>query len=338
MENIQIQQKEESNPALTVFAILGFIALLIAGLWSTIQLVKQGSNMLSGTGTRGVSSFMGLTSAGVSIKVDGKNINPGEAFAVSWSSTKRENATLTLTYACREHVYMQVNAGESSYAIPCNAPFTIAPEVQSLSLTAMSEANAPVELPLTLTLTNDSGETSKDVSMITVMQPKETTPVAEVPKTIEVETPAVKEKPAPAQKPVTEKKQALVPVKKSDDAGTADLKPTITQIGALIDGTLVERSVFKTGDTVVVRFDVTNHGTKVAKAWTFAATLPANPVFTYESDAQEDLYAGATAHLTMTFDKLAPGTGIISIQIDAAGKIVETSEANNGVSRQIVIQ
>lgn len=335
MEQIQLQQKEESNPALTVFAILGFIALLIAGLWSTIQLVKQGSNMLSGTGTRGVSSFMGLTSAGVSLKVKNKNVTPGEAFVVSWSSTERENGTLTLTYACREYVYMQINAGESAYAIPCNAPFTIAPEVQSLSLTAMSEANAPVELPLTLTLTNESGNSSKDVSMITVMTPNTEAPIVEAPKTVEEVPPVAKEKPAPKQ--VSEKK-IMVPVKKSDDAGTADLKPVITQIGVLVDGAIVERSVFKPTDIVVVRFDVTNHGTKVAKAWTFAATLPANPVFTYTSDVQEDLYAGATAHLTMTFDKLAQGTGIISIQIDAAQKVVETSEANNGVSRQIVVQ
>ncbi len=329
----QQQQREESNPALTVFAILGFIALLIAGLWSTIQLVKQGSNMISGTGTRGVSSFMGLTSAGVSMKLDGKNVTPGEAFTVSWSSTKRDDATLTLTYACREHVYLQINANETSYAIPCNAPFTVAQEVTSLSLTAMSEANAPVEIPLTLTLTNASGATSKDASTITVLTP--TAAPAPVVEEKQVTEPVVAE---PAPKKVVEQKQVMVPVKKSDDAGIPDLKPVITQIGVLVDGSLVEKTIFKPGDTVVVRFDVTNHGTKVAKAWTFAAVLPSSPVFTYTSDAQEDLYAGATAHLTMTFDKLASGTGIVSISVDAAQAIKESSEANNGVSRQIVVQ
>jgi hypothetical protein len=329
----QQQQREESNPALTVFAILGFIALLIAGLWSTIQLVKQGSNMISGTGTRGVSSFMGLTSAGVSMKLDGKNVTPGEAFTVSWSSTKRDDATLTLTYACREHVYLQINANETSYAIPCNAPFTVAQEVTSLSLTAMSEANAPVEIPLTLTLTNASGATSKDGSTITVLTP--TAAPAPVVEEKMVTEPVVVE---PAPKKVVEQKQVMVPVKKSDDAGIPDLKPVITQIGVLVDGSLVEKTIFKPGDTVVVRFDVTNHGTKVAKAWTFAAVLPSSPVFTYTSDPQEDLYAGATAHLTMTFDKLASGTGIVSISVDAAQAIKESSEANNGVSRQIVVQ
>lgn len=328
----QQQQHEESNPALTVFAILGFIALLIAGLWSTIQLVKQGSNMISGTGTRGVSSFMGLTSAGVSMKLADKKVTPGEAFTVSWSSTKRDDATLTLTYACREHVYLQINANETSYAIPCNAPFTVAPEVTTLSLTAMSEANAPVEIPLTLTLTNASGAVSKDASTITVLTPVAPTPVVEEKKVTE---PVVTE---PAPKKAVEQKQVMVPVKKSDDAGLADLKPVITQIGVLVDGSLVEKTIFKPGDTVVVRFDVTNHGTKVARAWSFSAVLPSNPVFTYTSEAQEDLYAGATAHLTMTFDKLASGTGIVSISVDAAQAIKESSEANNGVSRQIVVQ
>jgi subtilase family serine protease len=40
----------------------------------------------------------------------------------------------------------------------------------------------------------------------------------------------------------------------------------------------------------------------------------------------------------MTFDKLASGTGIVSISVDAAQAIKESSEANNGVSRQIVVQ
>lgn len=336
MENsTQNTPHEDSNPALTVFAILGFIALLIAGLWSTIQLVKQGSHMISGSGTRGVSSFMGLTSAGVSIKVDTKNITPGEAFTVSWSSTKREDSTLTLTYACREYVYLQVNTAENAFAIPCNAPFTIAQEADALSLTAISEANVPVELPLTLTLTNASGNATKDVSMVTIKAPLAVVPPTDTTKTEPVVPPA--KKPEPVQKPV-EAKQVMVPVKKSDDTGTADLKPTITQVGVLVDGSLVERTVFKPGDVVVVRFDVTNHGTKVAKAWTFSATLPSNPVFTYASDVQEDLYAGATAHLTMTFDKLASGTGIIAIDVDTTKKIAETSEGNNGVSRQIVVQ
>ncbi len=332
----QQQQHEESNSALTVFAILGFIALLIAGLWSTIQLVKQGSNMISGTGTRGVSSFMGLTSAGVSMKLDGKNVTPGEAFTVSWSSTKRDDATLTLTYACREHVYLQINANETSYAIPCNAPFTVAPEVTTLSLTAMSEANAPVEIPLTLTLTNATGASSKDASTITVLAPSVTSTPSAPEKTVTESTEPVAAEPAP--KKTVAQKQILVPVKKSDDAGLPDLKPVITQVGVLVDGSLVEKTIFKPGDTVVVRFDVTNHGTKVAKAWKFSAVLPSNPVFTYASEAQEDLYAGATAHLTMTFDKLASGTGIVSINVDATQTIKESSEANNGVSRQIVVQ
>lgn len=336
MENItQNQHHEDANPALTVFAILGFIALLIAGLWSTIQLVKQGSNMISGTGTRGVSSFMGMTGAGVSLKVDGKNITPGEAFNISWSSTDRKDATLTLTYACREHVFMQVNTDGASFAIPCNAPYTIDESVRTLSLTAISEANAPVEFPLTLTLTNASGNTSKDVSMITVMTPVATTPITETPKT---EEKTVKKPETKTPEKTVEQKQVLVPVKKSDDAGLADLKPVITRVGVLVNGALVEKTVFAPGDVVVVRFDVTNHGTKVAKAWTFSATLPSNPVFTYASDVQEDLYAGATAHLTMTFDRLSSGTGIIAINVDAQKKIAESSEGNNGVSRQIVVQ
>jgi len=39
------QEAQESNGvAMNLFAILGFIAILLAGLWATVQLVKQVSN------------------------------------------------------------------------------------------------------------------------------------------------------------------------------------------------------------------------------------------------------------------------------------------------------
>ncbi|MFM2414658.1 MAG: hypothetical protein RI911_351 [Candidatus Parcubacteria bacterium] len=330
-------QQQESNPALTVFAILGFIALLIAGLWSTIQLVKQGSQMISGTGTRGVSSLVGLSNAGVSMKLGTSQVNSEDPFTLSWS-VARADGTLTLTYACREHVYIQVNADGSSYAIPCNAPYSIPSGSQSLSLTAVSDAADDVEIPLTLNVTTSSGQTSKDAATITVRRAAVTQKKAASVQPEPVVTPAPETKqPAPKPQPI-EKKAVMVPVKKSDDSGKADLKPTITQIGVLVDGSLVEKNVFTPGDVVVVKFDVTNTGTKVARGWAFTATLPSNPVFTYRSEQQEDLYAGATAHLTMTFDKIAPGTGIVSIQVDAAKAIPEVSDANNGTSRQIVVQ
>jgi hypothetical protein len=141
---------------------------------------------------------------------------------------------------------------------------------------------------------------------------------------------------APAPKKVITTK--LVPVKKSDEAGLPDLQVAITKIGVMQRGAFVEKDVFSPSDTIVVKFDVSNTGTKAARGWTFSASLPANPVFTYNSDAQEVLYAGAVAHLTMTFDKASSGTGIVSISADAGNHITEASETNNGASRQIVVQ
>jgi hypothetical protein len=355
MENVQTkQQNPEGNPALTVFAILGFIALLIAGLWSTIQLIKQGSQLISGAGNRGVSSFMGLGNTGVALKIGSKNVTAGEAFTVTWSVAKTSDGTLALTYACRENVYVQVNTQDAAYALPCNAPYTVASDTQSLSLTAVSTNKEAVEVPLTLSFTTTTGKVSKDMVNLSVSteknavvaeKPDATKPVATIPTLATTPIPAttpkvptpVKNEPKPEPKPVA-KAPVLVPVKKSDETGQADLKPAIEAIGVIANGKFVEKTIFAATDTVVVKFTVTNLGTKVAKGWTFNATLPANPTYTYTSSAQEDLYAGASAHLSMTFDKLATGTGVITINVDAANAIVEVSNANNGVSRQIVVQ
>jgi hypothetical protein len=75
-------------------------------------------------------------------------------------------------------------------------------------------------------------------------------------------------------------------VKKSDEAGLPDLQVAITKIGVMQRGAFVEKDVFSPSDTIVVKFDVSNTGTKAARGWTFSASLPANPVFTYNSDAQ----------------------------------------------------
>jgi hypothetical protein len=347
MENVQTQQNPEGNPALTVFAILGFVALLVAGLWSTIQLIKQGSQLISGAGNRGVSSFIGLGNAGVALKVGAKQVTAGEPFTVSWSVAKSSDGTLALTYACRENVYVQVNTTDAAYALPCNAPYTIASDASSLSLTAVSTNKETVDLPVTLSFTATTGVVSKDIVNLSVSTEKNQMTVQKKEERKEVATPVSATKPVAAEpaahsakpepKPVA-KVPVLVPVKKSDEAGKADLKPSIEMIGVLTEGGLVEKSIFAASDTVVVKFTVTNLGTKVARGWTFNAILPANPTYTYTSSAQEDLYAGATAHLSMTFDKLASGTGIISINVDASDAIPEVSDSNNGVSRQIVVQ
>ncbi|MFZ2593557.1 MAG: CARDB domain-containing protein [Minisyncoccia bacterium] len=334
MENQQIEASTVPNPALNVFAILGFIALLIVGLWSVIQLVQQGSRLLSGMGSRTTSSLStSLVGTGVALSLESTTLESEKPTMLSFKVGSTEGSTLSLSYACREDFYFEIKTSEeTAFAIPCNAPFALESGKTSVEIIPVSNTAEKILVPITLTLTDANGKVMTDSDTVTVTASKgaPTTPVAvkkEVTETVVV--------PAPEKQVLTK----MVPVKKSDPAGLPDLTVKILRVGVRnASGDVVEKSVFSVGDAPVVEFEVANIGTKIASGWKFSATLPTNPAYTYESPAQDTLYAGAVANLSMSFDKLTTGAGIIRISVDTQNGLVEAVETNNGASKQIVVQ
>jgi outer membrane biosynthesis protein TonB len=355
-----MQQTTAKEAALNIFAILGFIALLIAGLWSTIQLMQLvfgfvGSSKL---GKQALAPLASLSAPSVAIALADSNVAPNRAFAIGWSGKNVSPAgTLTFTYACREGLFLKVQASkDTQYAIPCNAPYAIPKDAASLSITPILATQNKIELPLTLTYT-EAGSTTKDSTSITVdgtlrapltvlpIPPVAPAPVAPT----AVVVPAAKPTPAapvaaPTPKPVpppAPKKTYTVekPVQKSDVRGFVDLEARIVAIGKLAkNGTVSPRAEFRTNETVSITFEVVNNGTKAVSNWTYALILPTDPAYTYTSDAQPTLYAGSKATVTLSFDKLVAGTNKITLIADPAKLVQDATRTNNTAQMLVTVR
>lgn len=133
--------------------------------------------------------------------------------------------------------------------------------------------------------------------------------------------------PAPVQKKV-----ALPPTPPALH-GSADLTVSLVAIGYLrTDATdsFVASTSVPSGAHPAIRFTIKNAGTNASGTWSFDATIPTRTAFTYHADPQISLLPGESMIYTLGFDRAAAGTAErITITLDPAGDITETSETNN---------
>jgi hypothetical protein len=356
-----MQQTTAKEAALNLFAILGFIALLIAGLWATIQLMQVVfsfvGNTSSGLFAKSSAPLASLSLPSIQMQVRDSIVSPQKPFAIGWVGKNiadgGANGTLTFTYACRAGLFLKVQAStDTEYAIPCNVAYTIPKEASALSVTPILSVAQKIEVPVTLSYA-EAGRTTKDTAVITidgatrapfptpasVLHPEPVKPVAlpipqpqPTPKPIAKPQPVAKPEPTPTPQPAPKPAPVVVekPVQKSDVNGFVDLEARIITIGKLANtGVVSPRASFTTNETASITFEVINVGTKAVKNWHYSLALPTAPAYTHNSEAQPTLYAGSKATVTISFDKLAAGTPTIVLTADPANKVVESTRANN---------
>ncbi len=340
-------EAESRGVAMNLFAILGFVAILLAGLWATVQLVNKVSQLSFNFDKPSLSiPFFGGDDA-LAITTPEGSYNSGESAQIAWSlgdsAEEAEGVTLSFSYACKKGLYIKVQevSSDSYRALPCNAPYNVPAIDTSLHIMPVLTGDEPVEAAYSLTYApiTDTDEAVEQVAYGTlkvVLADAVTTDSTVKPATIvdipkdgvvaNTTTKIVKTvKKTYTSTPHTTKNVYVAPTRKSDPNGLADLTIKVLSVSAVdVDG------------KVAVRFEVANLGTKLADNWTFTATLPTNPPYTYVSPAQSALYAGERAELLLTFDRVILGNNPLLLAVDAYNVIVESLETNNSIITTVV--
>lgn len=120
----------------------------------------------------------------------------------------------------------------------------------------------------------------------------------------------------------------------SDPNGDTDLELTILATGVLDrsrDREFVERDEVDSNDTVAVKFQVKNIGTKTSEEWWYRAELPTDSGFTYDSEEQLELKPGERMEFVLAFTDIEDngGTAEVEIEIDPSRDLDESSRSNN---------
>lgn len=356
--------------AINVFAVIGFLALIIVGLWSSITLIEKGMDLVGVSGSRSFGPVSYLFGSTAKLSIDNEISTSETPVRLSWV-TRSNDETFSLTYSCRDGVFIKVSPSpDSVYAIPCNAPYQLPTQTNEILITPVLGTAMSQTIPLTLTA-NNRGSITKDTKTLLVEAPNskniardiQQTPIFDAPKTkdktevstpvtnsIKLPTPSIQNTPIniPAK---TETPKALPkPITKTTTAQVNALPPTtleqprtdlhvrVLSVGSVdANGKTKSQTVFSTSDTGALTFEVINKGTTDVQNWNFSVVLPTGDGYLYTSPAQKPLVKGAKATLTINFDHMTAGSHVINIHVDPRYSTNDMDRSNNETALQIVV-
>lgn len=341
------QVTEEKKESLTkVFAILGFIALIIFAVWLAVQVVRVLPGAFSSLASIAEVVYNYNSKEELEVSTEKTVLNVGEAFTINWTNLSQEG-TYTFTYKCTEGVSIDIRTSSgSSTEVACDTPVNLG-DVASVEVLVSSEKSRFIDVPYTIAFipkneTVASKITDAKVTIVNATIPasgvvvieneeevKE--PVYEVGDTPVVSTPVAPKPTYTAGTPVTVTKYVYItPV--SDPKGKIDLQVTYLGVGIIKNGAFV-KTTLEADEAGAMQFEVKNIGTKTAEDWSYEAELPAN--ITYKSDDQKALKPNERAVITLGFEGISKsGTDTVSVEVDVKGDV---KDSNNDFSQKVTI-
>ncbi len=327
-----------------ILAVIGFIAVLLFGLWGTVQVVKLVPSAFSN-----LASVISFTSVFVpdeeiTINLENSFITSGEAFKIEWEHKgKPENGTYTFNYVCKEGLTFQIdNIDGILTTLECDSPFSFKSDDNSILLTPISEEIRFVDVPLVITSVNESGEsTTLDNTLLTIINEDVSGRSLSQSNTINDDSDATETK---DEVTARERKVEILPISDSrylsDSSGRVDLEVRIIDTGIInSNNEFMATSSMSTTGQGAIKFSVTNIGSKTSDNWTFNAVLPTFPMHIFHSTGQAKLAPGDRIDFTLGFDQLNHELteGVITINVDPSGSIHNEVTRDNNIA-QVTIQ
>ncbi len=333
--------------AVRTLAIFGFVAIIIVGMWGSVQVARGIPNAFSSLASAIVSFSSVFVPAGEKIVLSAQSltVDSNQPFVLSWSHDKKSvDGSYTFRYNCADGVsFTSLSASGAPETIFCNTAFHFLNANNQMTLTPFSANNRFVDVQVfieftpngantptvtgqtTFTVTN-TGNTTSPGTLTPTTTPVTVIPVTTVPVTPRPVTPG------PTQTNIYPINGAGV----SDPNGYVDLAVRIIETG-VVDKTT---GVFTASSTpsrsasnsrIAVRFAVENRGTKTSPQFDFNAVLPTLPYNIFSSPMQQVLAPGDRIEFTVGFDSFDPSKpdGIFIVNVDPSNRINERDKNNN---------
>ncbi len=322
-----------------ILAVIGFITVLLFGLWGTVQVVKLIPSVLSNLAS--VTSFTSIFIPNEKITIDLQNslISSGNEFKLKWKHKGRpENSSYSFNYACKEGLTFQTEEVDEVFTtLLCDSPFLFNSDDNFITLTPVSNKIRFVDVPVVITSINESGEsttlgdalltiTNEAVSGSSLSTSSDTSDNDSV-----VDTGLTAGERVDQILPISDSRYL------SDQSGRVDLVVNIIDTGIInSDNVFVPTSpISATKHKGAIRFSVTNIGSKTSDKWTFNTVLPTFPMHIFHSTGQKALNPGDRIDFTLGFDQLNQdlSEGVITVNVDPSGSIYNEINRNNNIAQ-----
>lgn len=342
---------EQKNSKLkNILSIIGFILLLIVGIWSAVQVISFLPHLFSGSGVTTKSDttqVLKLNGRDIALRITPDSAYSGDEVTIDWARKGNNEGVVSFSYACTEGFHFEVDGS----AVPCNAPYTMAPETSSLTITPVSKKES-VDAPLAITYTNASNESVRASATLAVVNtnptaitPSTDTTVSETTaKTATIQTNAN----GPVEPSTSTTRTARTYVAPSTQYvqvprtslpyGVADIALQSIRVGTVTPyGAFEEKSTVSISERGAAKFIVRNDGTKETGPWYFSAHVPSQGGYAFNSQVQPSIMPGASAEILVTFDQLTAGGHTLIIQVDPYNYIPESNEYNNTLTQTMYV-
>ena len=122
-------------------------------------------------------------------------------------------------------------------------------------------------------------------------------------------------------------------------SGLGDLAVNLDTTGYLTTNTtdsFVASTTVPHGDNAAVRFTIKNVGTNWSGTWTFSASIPTYPAYTFVSQPQQSLAPGDSIDYTLGFNQATTGTNQV-ITVTIAPSTADSNTLNNSATAGLTI-
>lgn len=274
--------EEAKASAIKTLAIIGFIGMIIIGVWLAVKIVSLLPSAFSSLADLVGEMQDERNDSPLAPKSDKDVVNSEESFVVSWTAID-DNARYSFSYECAEGISVTLRAGNATDEnIACDEAIPLPKEVTEIEVYVTSEKSRFTDLSYTIAEFNPEtdevlGSTDLKITIVNPSIPAGglvVTPNPEEEEEEENETPApTTPKPTTPVKPIIVTKTVpYFPI--SNPNGYSDLQVSLLAVGHMNGNVFVPATTLDNDNRTAVQIAVRNIGTKTSSDWDLDIELP----------------------------------------------------------------
>ncbi len=333
------KNQNKPNVLMRVGVIIGILIILFVITIGIIKLVPKALNSLANIRLSFSSLFK--PSEKLSLSLSPVSIPTGDSTTLSFTNNAKDTkGTYTFSYECQNGVKIFYKNGSAINDFNCNFPYPVSPVNNSIILIGTAPLGVTSKVPLTLSFDPEGTSTTevlKGTTSLTISntnkEPTPTPSVTSVPTATPVSTGTPQA--TPYVTPITT--PTYVP---PSETGFADLSIRLVDQGIIdpVSRQFISTRNYTAADAVVLKFQISNIGTKRTGAWNFRTTQPMNIAsdYTRTSGPLATLLPGySTGIVTLSLSGIRAEGGVVSIIANPNQSTYEANYSNNSIQVQI---
>lgn len=325
------KNQNKPNILMRVGVIVGILIILFV---ITIGIIKLVPKALSSMANISVSfSSLFKPTEKLTATLSPSAIKTGESTTLSFGNTGKDlKGAYTLSYECQNGVKIIYKNGPQSIDFTCNYHYVVTPTNNSIVLIGTAPQGVASKVPLTLSFipTASTSPTLKASVSLTISNTSGTPSASPTPTGV---APTVTPTPYPTATP----RPTVTSV--PQETGSADLSIRLIDQGIIDPSTnqFVSTRNYTSANTVVLKFEIENIGTKRSGAWSFRTTQPTtlSADATRSSGTLGTLLPGySTGVVTLGISGIRPEGGMITVVANPLSTN-ESNYSNNTLQVQV---